>query len=138
MLTIKTSEILGSLAFAVLVAVTTHVVYLLRTHRNRERRFRGRYASACIGVGTFVGMIIAVNVNPGFATLPVFGGMFGGWYVARRMGFIDTSHDPEPSGTACVDPNNPYSPPGALTPVNTDGGGEPSDAAESPDGEKRK
>ena len=133
MLTFSTSEILGSLAFAMLVAVTTHVVYLLRTHRNNERRLRGRYASACIGMGTFVGMIIAINVNPGFVTLPVFGGMFGGWYVARRMGLLDTTHKPVPSETGhVINPNNPYSPPGALTPVNDDGSGEPSDAPESP------
>lgn len=131
MLTVSTSEILGSLAFALLVAVTTHAVCLLRTHRNKEHRFRGRYASACIGTGTFLGMLIANNINPGFIAVPVFGGMFGGWYVGRRMGLLETTHDPVLSELRHVmDPNNPYSPPGSSPPINGDERGEPNDSTE--------
>ena len=113
--------------------MTTHAVYLLRTYRNKERRFRGRYASACIGIGTFLGMIIAISVNPGFVALPVFGGMFGGWYVARRMALLDTTHKTSLSGTGHVmDPKNPYSPPGVSATLNGTESGEPDDARESP------
>ena len=132
MLIVGKSEILGALAFALLVAVTTHAVYMVRTYRNPSRRSRGRYASLCIGIGTFIGMMIGVNVNPGFSTLPVFGGMFGGWYVASRMGMLDIIGDPGPSeGGYMMDPNNPYSPPGASTRTSGDGSGEPSDAPQS-------
>ncbi|WP_144057689.1 hypothetical protein [Novipirellula maiorica] len=133
MLTASSTEILGSLAFGMLVAVTTHVVYLLRTRRDKVGRLRGRFASTCIGVGTFAGMIVTINTRPGFTTLPVFGGMFLGWYVARRMGMLNTTHETIASETGHVmDPHNPYSPPGVLTKIDGNQSGEQADASESP------